>query len=57
MEKKTFRISAAILAAVLGALIFLNCTAERGTKADKVIPMANARIEWTGAGYSGIYGR
>jgi hypothetical protein len=57
MEKKTFRICAAILAAVLGVLIWLSCTAERGPKADKVIPMANARIEWTGAGYSGIHGR
>ena len=57
MEKKTFRICAAIMAAVLGALIWLNCTAERGPQPDKVIPMANARIEWTGAGYSGIYGK
>ena len=57
MEKKTFRICAAIMAAVLGALIWLNCAAERGPKPDKVIPMANARIEWTGAGYSGIYGK
>ena len=57
MEKKTFRISAAILAVVLGALIFLNCTVQRGPEPDRVIGMANARIEWTGAGYSGIYGR
>ena len=42
MEKKTFRICAAIMAAVLGALIWLNCAAERGPKPDKVIPMANA---------------
>lgn len=26
-------------------------------KPDFIIPMANARIEWTGAGYDGIYGR
>lgn len=57
MEKKTFRICAAILAAVLGALIFLNCTVQHGPKPDRVIPMANSRIEWTGAGYSGIYRR
>ena len=57
MEKKTFRICAAIMAAVLGALIWLNCTVQPGTKPDRVIPMANARIEWTGAGYNGIYGR
>ena len=24
---------------------------------DVCYPMANQRIEWTGAGYSGIYGR
>ena len=57
MEKKTFRISAAILAVVLGALIFLNCTVQRGPEPNRVIQMANARIEWTGAGYNGIYGR
>ena len=57
MEKKTFRISAAILAVVLGALIFLNCTVKRGPEPDMVIQLAHARIEWTGAGYNGIYGR
>ena len=57
MEKKTFRICAGIMAVVIGALIWLNCTVQPGTKPDREIPMANARIEWTGAGYSGIYGR
>ena len=57
MEKRTFGICAAIMTAMLAALIWLNCTAKRGPEPDRVIPMANARIEWTGAGYSGIYAR
>ena len=57
MEKKTFRISLGIMAAVIAALVWVNCTVKRGPEPDRVIRMANARIEWTGAGYSGIYGR
>ena len=57
MERKTFRICLSIMVMVIAALIWLNCTVQPGTKPDRVIPMANAKIEWTGAGYSGIYGR
>ena len=57
MSKKSFRICLSVMMVVIAALIWMNCTAERGPKPDKVIPMANARIEWTGAGYSGIYGK
>lgn len=57
MEKKTFRIWLIILAAVIGALIWLNVSAERGPEPEMVIPMANRNIEWTGAGYDGIYAR
>ena len=57
MEKKTFRIALGILAVIAVALVWLNCTVKRGPEPDRVIQMANARIEWTGAGYNGIYGR
>ena len=57
MEKKTFRISLGIMAAVIAALVWVNCTVKRGPEPDRVIRMANAGIEWTGAGYSGIYGK
>lgn len=57
MEKRTFNITACILAVVLGVLIWANVTQKQETKWDESYPMANARIEWSGAGYSGIYGR
>ena len=57
MEKRTFRIWAGIMAAVIGALIWANVSVKPRTKPDAVIEMANNRIEWTGAGYNGIYGR
>lgn len=57
MERKHFRICAGILAAVIGALIWLNVSATGGAEPDAVYPMVNRGIEWTGAGYSEIYGR
>ena len=57
MEKKTFRICMSIMVLVIAALVWLNCTAEKGPEPDTVYQMVNARIEWSGAGYSGIYGR
>ena len=47
----------AVLAAVVAALIWLNVNVKVGVEPDVVYPMANARIEWSGAGYSGIYGK
>ena len=57
MERKHFRICAGILAVLIGGLIWLNVSATGGTEPDAVYPMVNRGIEWTGAGYSGIYGR
>ena len=57
MSRKTFRISAGILAAVLGVLIFLNIQMETKQTWDVSYEMVNRNVEWTGAGYSGIYER
>lgn len=57
MEKKTFRISLAVMAVIIGALIFLNVKQDSRQDWDVCYDMPNQYIEWTGAGYSGIYGR
>ena len=57
MEKKTFRIALGIMTLIIGALVWMNCTVKREPEPDRVYQMADARIEWTGAGYNGIYGR
>ena len=57
MSKRTFRISVGILAVIIGALVFLNVQQDNRRDWDACYEMANARIEWTGAGYSGIYAR
>ena len=57
MEKKSFRIALGIMTVIIGALVWMNCTVKRGPEPEGVFPMADARIEWTGAGYNGIYGR
>ena len=57
MSEKAFRISAAILAAVIAALVWLNVSVKPRTPWDAVYEMANSRIEWSGAGYDGIYSR
>lgn len=46
-----------ILAVIIAALVWLNVNVKAGVEPDVVYPMVNARIEWSGAGYSGIYGR
>ena len=51
------KIGTVLLAAVIAALVWLNVSAEKGPEPDVIIPMANAGIEWSGAGYSGIYGK
>lgn len=47
-----------LMAAAVGACIgsFFIAQAERRQPAEFVIPMANANITWSGAGYNGIYG-
>lgn len=57
MSKRIFGISISIMAVVLAALIYLNVKEDNRRTWDTVHGMANSRIEWTGAGYSGIYGR
>lgn len=57
MGKRTFRIWAAVLSAVIAALVWLNVGAERKETWDVCYEMVNARIEWTGAGYDGIWAR
>ena len=57
MRKKSFRIALGIMTVIIGALVWMNCTVKREPEPDRVFPMADARIEWTGAGYNGIFGR
>ena len=57
MSARSFRISAIILAAVIAALAWLNISVKPRTPWDTCHEMANSRIEWSGAGYNGIYGR
>ena len=57
MRMKKQNMVIAVLAAVVAALIWLNVNVKVGVEPDVVYPMANARIEWSGAGYSGIYGK
>lgn len=57
MSEKAFRISAAILAAVIAALVWLNVSVKPRTPWDAVYEIANSRIEWSGAGYDGIYAK
>ncbi len=57
MGKKSFRITLGIMTVIIGALVWMNCNVNREPEPDAVYPIANARIEWSGAGYSGIYGR
>ena len=56
-EERRFYLTIGILAAVIGALIWANVSWKPREAWDVCIGMANARIEWTGAGYNGIYGR
>ena len=57
MSGKKFRIIIGALAVVIAALVYLNIKEDNRKTWDVCYPMANQRIEWTGAGYSGIYGR
>ena len=57
MGKRTFRICLGVMAAVIGALIWLNVAVKKGTEPDVSFRMVNAGIVWEGAGYNGIYDR
>lgn len=54
MSKRTFKISAVIMAVVLTVLVWLNIWVERETPGDISFPMVNRNIVWMGAGYNGI---
>ena len=55
MERRGFRIALAVVALIILAEAGM-IARQRGQEPDVTYKMANQRIEWTGAGYSGIYG-
>lgn len=56
MERRTFWVTLSILAAVIMILTAAIIRQDRQRETwDISIRMANAGIEWTGAGYNGIY--
>ena len=57
MSRKRFGIIISALAVVIGVLIWANVEQDSRKEWDVCYQMVNQRVEWTGAGYSGIYGR
>ena len=57
MSRKSFVITLSVLLVIIGTLIFLNVKQDNRQDWDVCYEMANKNIAWTGAGYSGIYGR
>ena len=57
MSRKHFYITMGVILAVMAALLVWAFSAEAEKTWDVCYPMSNQHIEWTGAGYSGIYGR
>ena len=57
MDKKNFRISLAIMTVIIGALVFLNVRQAQSHDWDVCYEMANRNIQWSGAGYNGVYGK
>lgn len=57
MSGKTFKILISVLAVVISILAWANIEQDNRKDWDVCYPMANQNVEWTGAGYSGIYGR
>ena len=55
-RKEWYAIIAGFVAVIIALAWWAISDAETKTW-DVCYPMANQRIEWTGAGYSGIYGR
>ena len=57
MSGKTFKILISVLAVVIGILVWANIEQDNRKDWDVCYPIANQNVDWTGAGYSGIYGR
>lgn len=57
MSRKSFVIVFSVLMAVIIALAWWAISDAETKTGDVCYPMVNQRIEWTGSGYSGIYGR
>ena len=57
MSRKSFVIVFSVLMALIVALAWWAISDAETKTWDVCYPMANQHIEWTGAGYSGIYGR
>ena len=57
MSKRVFMVSLGILVTVALAMIMTAIRFRPEPAWDVSYEMANSQIEWSGAGYSGIYGR
>jgi hypothetical protein len=55
MDKRDFWIALAAVVVMILAEVGI-MTQKHGPAPDETYVMVNQRIEWTGAGYSGIYG-
>lgn len=55
MEKRTFCICLSIIATLILAMVITAVRFPPHTEWDVCYEMTNQRIEWTGAGHSGIY--
>lgn len=52
MSRRSFIVALCVLAAVIGALVWLNVQQAQRKTWDVSYAMTNQGIEWTGAGYS-----
>lgn len=57
MSKKTFIILISALAIAISAMIWVIIKQDDRSEWNVCYPMTNRNVEWTGAGYSGIYRR
>ena len=57
MSKRAFRIIMSVLLIAIGAMIYLNIEQDRRVDWDVCYKFTNQKIEWTGAGYNGIWAR
>ena len=57
MSKGKFWIVAAVLAAFTAAVVWIGLSEAERPAWDVCYEMTDRNVEWSGAGYSGIYGR